>query len=133
MMSAAKKYFFLFLMCLQFVVPFIHAHAFGHDGSKAQIFHVHTDETGIANAENSSFSQAQLHNHEIIGAITTVSSGISTSDSDDIADDIAIIATLFVFGLMIFNITTKFARPLSLFLPSQNLSYSLQNPRAPPR
>jgi hypothetical protein len=132
-MKFIKQFLVLCLIVLQFVAPFIHAHAFGHDSFKAQVFHVHADEMGNLDTDNGSFSQAQLHNHEVSGAITTVASGIKTSAADDIADGIALLAILFTCALMIFNVPSKFSLTPRLFLPTQQLSYALQNPRAPPR
>jgi hypothetical protein len=132
-MKFTKQFLMLCLIVLQFAAPFIHAHAFGHDSFKAQIFHLHTDEISNFNTDNGSFSQAQLYDHEVVGAITTVSSGIKTSMADDIADGIAVLAILFTFAPMVFNVPGKFSWPTRLFLPAKQLSYAHQNPRAPPR
>ena len=120
-------------MFLQFIAPFIHAHTFGYDNSKDNAFHVHADEVHSANSTSNSLNQAQISENQIIGAITTVASGIKTSLADDIADGIAVMAILFTVVLLVFGISARFVWQPILALHSQRYFYVLQNPRAPPR
>ena len=120
-------------MFLQFIAPFIHAHTFGYDNSKDNAFHVHADKVSSANSTSNSLNQAQISENQIIGAITTVASGIKTSVADDIADGIAVMAILFTLVLLVFGISARFVWQPIQALPTQRYFYALQNPRAPPR
>lgn len=132
MQKNVKIYLILSLICLQLVAPFIHAHAFGLDSLKAHFFHVHTVEIGNANSTNGALTQAHIGENEIIGAITTVASGIKTSLADTIADGIAALAIFFTLALLIFDVPARFFANSGLVLYSQRYVYSQQNPRAPP-
>jgi hypothetical protein len=133
MLKQAKQFLMLCLIVLQFVAPFIHAHAFGHDSFKAQVFHVHADEIGYASGNTKTFSQADISDNQIIGAITTVANGIKTSASDDIVDGIAFMAIFFTLALLSFSACFRFIANANQAFPLRRNLYSLQNPRAPPR
>lgn len=134
---------------MQFIAPFIHAHAFGYDSANEHTFHVHADKVAsesnshitnqitshITNQSsiNSSLNQAQIGDNQIISAITKVANGIKTSVADDIADGIAVIAILFTFVLLFFSASARLIwQPIQALTP-QRYFYVLQNPRAPPR
>lgn len=123
-----KIYLILSLICLQIVGPFIHAHAFGLDSLKAHFLHVHTMENDNANSTNGALTQAHIAENEIIGAITTVGSGIKTS----IADTIFASTVFFTLALLIFNVPARFFANSDLVLYPQRYAYFRQNPRAPP-
>ena len=129
MQKNIKIYLILSLICLQVIAPFIHAHAFGLDSLKAHLFHVHTAENGSANG---TLTQAHIGENEIIGAITTVASGIKTSLADTIADSIAALAIFFSLALLIFDVPARIFANSGLVLYPQRYAYSQQNPRAPP-
>ncbi len=133
MLKQTKNFLMLCLIALQFVAPFIHAHAFGHDSFKAQVFHMHAEEIGQAISVNSSLNQPHIGENEVIGAVTTVASGIKASLADDIADGLAVMAIFFIFALLIFNAPTRFLANTAQALSLQRNFYSLQSPRAPPR
>jgi hypothetical protein len=133
MLKQVKQFLILCLLVLQFAAPFIHAHAFGHDSFKAQVFHVHADEIGYASGDTKTFSQADISDNQIIGAITTVSNGIKTSASDDIVEGVAFLAIFFTLALSSFNACSKFIANANQAFPLQHNLYSLYNPRAPPR
>ncbi|MBC7755172.1 MAG: hypothetical protein H7Z20_00730 [Bdellovibrio sp.] len=133
MLETVKKYLLYCLICLQIVVPFIHAHEFGHDSYKEHIFHFHTDEISNVNNANTALGQAHVSENQIIGAITTVASGIKTSLADHFADDIALIAILFSFVLLIFNLKSRFVPSRFQTANYQRIAYSLHHSRAPPR
>ena len=130
---------------MQFIAPFIHAHAFGNDSSKEHTFHLHADKVSsesnshitnqITNhsSTNSTLNQAQIGDNQIISAITTVANGIKTSVADDIADGIAVMAVLFTFVLLVFNASARLVWQPIQAIPTQRYFYALQNPRAPPR
>ena len=132
MQNNVKIYLILSLICLQVVAPFIHAHAFGLDSMKAHFFHVHTVENGNANSYSGALTQAHIGENEIIGAITTVASGIKTTLADTIADGIAALAIFFTLALLIFDVPARFFANSGLVLYPQRYAYSQQNPRAPP-
>lgn len=147
-MVKIKKYLLLSLIFLQFIAPFIHAHAFGYDSSKEHTFHLHADKVASESSSesssitsqitnqsstNSSLNLAQIGDNQIISAITTVANGIKTSVADDIADGIAVIAILFTFVFLVFNASARHVwQPIQALTP-QRYFYVLQNPRAPPR
>ena len=132
-MLKIKKYLLLCLVFLQFIAPFIHAHEFGHDSFKEHTFHLHTDGISNLNGANNALNQAHVGENQIIGAVTTVASGIKTSVADDIADSIAVMAILFTLVLLVFGISARFIWQPIQALPTQRYFYALQNPRAPPR
>lgn len=144
-MAKIKKYLLLSLIFLQFIAPFIHAHAFGYDSSKEHTFHLHADKVAsesnshitnqISNqsSTNSSLNQAQIGDNQIISAITTVANGIKTSVAEDITDGIAVIAILFTFVLLVFSASARLVWQPIQAIPTQRYFYVLQNPRAPPR
>ncbi len=132
MQKNVKIYLILSLICLQIVAPFIHAHAFGLDSLKAHFLHVHTVENDNANSTNGALTQAHIAENEIIGAITTVASGIKTSLADTIADNIAAFAVFFTLALLIFNVPVRIYANSGLVLYPQRYAYFRQNPRAPP-
>ena len=132
MQKNLKIYLTLSLICLQILSPFIHAHAFGLDSIKARFFHVHNVENGNVNSPTSAISQAHIGENEIIGAITTVASGIKTTLADTIADGIAAVAIFFTLALLIFDVPARFFANSGLVLYPQRYAYSQQNPRAPP-
>ena len=133
MLKQAKRCLMLCLIALQFVAPFIHAHAFGHDSFSEHAFHLHADELINPNLLNVSLDQAQLGHNEIAGAITTVASGIKNAVADDIADGIAFIAIFFTLLLLSFNRSESFVwQPIQALLTHLNF-YSPQRSRAPPR
>ena len=127
MLKPTKYFLMLCLIILQFIAPFIHAHAFGLDGFKEHTIHVHS-------SENKAFaSKANITDQQVIGAVVSVASGIKTSVADDIADSLAIMAVLFTFVLLLIN-GLRYSK--SLYFQSENYQhhlYVLQNPRAPPR
>ena len=127
-----KIYLILSLICLQIVAPFIHAHAFGLDSLKAHFLHVHTLENDNANSTNGALTHAHIGENEIIGAITTVASGIKTSLADTIADGIAAFAIFFTLALLIFDVSARYFSKSGLVLFPQRYAYFRQNPRAPP-
>ena len=129
----AKKYLVFCLVCLQMVAPFIHAHAFGLDSFKQHIFHFHTDEVSNINSADTALSQTHIGENQLIGAITTVASGIKTSLADDFADVIALMAVLFSFVLLLFNFNNLFLRAYSQTTHYRRIAYSLYTSRAPPR
>jgi hypothetical protein len=136
MLKQVKNSLILCLIALQFVAPFVHAHAFGHDSFKAQVMHMHADEfenVKSADGANSTLNQTHIGENELIGAVTTVASGIKASLTDDIADGLAAMAIFFTFALLIFNAPTRFLANSTQDLPLQRNFYSLQSPRAPPR
>lgn len=133
MIKFVKNYLVLCLICLQMFAPFIHAHAFGHDIFKAHVFHVHADEIAYASGDSKNFSQADISDNQIIGAITTVANGIKTSASDDIVGGIALMAIFFTLALLIFSTRFRFIANVNQAFPLQRNLYSLHNPRAPPR
>ena len=120
-------------MFLQFIAPFIHAHEFGHDSFKEHTFHLHTDEISHLNSANNALNQTQVGENQLIGAVTTVASGIKTSLDDDIVDGIAAMAIFFSLALLIFGVSTRFIWQPIQALPTLRYFYALQNPRAPPR
>ena len=133
MQKILKNYLLLCLICLQIVAPFIHAHAFGRDSYKEHIFHLHADETGNVNSANNALSQTHVGENQMIGAITTVASGIKTSLADYFADDIALMAILFSFVLLLLNFKSRLL-PLRFQTANyQRIAYSLHPSRAPPR
>ena len=132
MQKNVKIYLILSLICLQIVAPFIHAHAFGLDSLKAHFLHVHTAENDNANSTNGALNHAHIGENEIIGAITTVASGIKTSLADTIADGIAAFAIFFTLALLIFDVSARFFSNSGLVLFPQRYAYFRQNPRAPP-
>ncbi|MFM9836530.1 MAG: hypothetical protein ACKVOA_10555 [Methylophilaceae bacterium] len=129
MKKIVKKYLLLCLICLQIVAPFIHAHAFGHDSFKEHIIHFHTDEVGNQNSVDNAFSQTHVGENQMVGAITTVAKGIKTV----LADEIALMAILFSFVLILFNFKKLFLPPLFQTANYQRIAYSLLPSRAPPR
>ncbi len=128
----AKIYLVLCLICLQIVVPFIHAHAFGQDSFKEHTLHLHTNEVGNIDSLNNRLSQTDMSENEIVGAVTTVASGIKTSLADDIADGIAVVAIFFTLILLIFSATARFVSNPIQALHTKQYLHSVQNPRAPP-
>ena len=132
MQKNVKIYLILSLICLQIVAPFIHAHAFGLDSLKAHFLHVHTVENDNANSTNGALTHAHIGENEIIGAITTVASGIKTSLADTIADGIAALAIFFTLALLIFDVSARFFSNSGLVLFPQRYAYFRQIPRAPP-
>ena len=134
MLKQAKQLLMVCLMALQFVAPFIHAHAFGHDSFKEHAFHMHTAETVHAsNNVNHAFNQAHISEYEITGAITTVSSGIKNTGSDDITDGLVAFALFFTLAILLFATINYRNRRFSKSLYVKQNYYFLQNPRAPPR
>ena len=131
----AKKYLVFCLVCLQMVAPFIHAHAFGLDSFKQHMFHFHTDEVSNTNinSADTAISQTHVGENQIIGAITTVANGIKTALADHFADDIALMAVLFSFVLLLFNFNNLFLRTYSQTTHYRRIAYSLYTSRAPPR
>jgi hypothetical protein len=69
----------------------------------------------------------------VIGAVTTIGSGIRTSLVDFIADNIASIAILFFFLLPIFDFKSRLVPPCFQTANYQRIAYSLHLSRAPPR
>jgi predicted PurR-regulated permease PerM len=128
MLKLTKQFLLLCLIVLQFVAPFIHAHAFEHNSFTEHVLHLHATEMTNNDYENE-INQTQLHNHEIIGAITSVANGIKTS----ITDGIVVIAVFFSLALLIFNVSARFVCQSIQFLHTQRYFYSLHSPRAPPR
>jgi hypothetical protein len=118
---------------LQFIAPFIHAHAFGSDTYKEQAFHVHNAVVASPNTAATSLSQTLIGESQFDGAIVTVASGIKNSVADDIATSIAVMAIFFTLALLIFNAFIVFTKHRTQTLPHQRYSYSSQSPRAPPR
>ena len=135
MCKNVKKYLVLCLICLQMVAPFIHAHAFGLDSFKQHIFHFHTDEVSNINinSADTALSQTHIGENQLIGAITTVASGIKTSLADDFADVIALMAVLFSFVLLLINFKNLFLPTYSQTTNYRRNAYSLYTSRAPPR
>ena len=131
----AKKYLVFCLVCLQMVAPFIHAHAFGLDSFKQHMFHFHTDEVSNINinSADTAISQTHVGENQIIGAIITVANGIKTALADDFADDVALMAVLFSFVLLLFNFNNLFLRTYSQTTHYRRIAYSLYPSRAPPR
>ncbi|MDI1362480.1 hypothetical protein [Methylotenera sp.] len=116
---------------LQFLAPFIHAHAYGLDDSKEHGFHIHSTEVSTS-TNNQDIANTQISGHPTAGAIVTVASGIKVSKADDIADNIAMLAVLFTIVLIVFSKSSPL-RPRSLQVPKyRHTPYSLQSPRAPP-
>ena len=132
-LKIAKKYLLYCLVCLQIFVPFIHAHEFGRDSYKEHIFHFHTDEISNVNNANAALGQAHVSENQIIGTVTTVASGIETSLADHFADDIALLAVLFSFVLLLFNFNNQFLRTYFQTTHYRRIAYSLYTSRAPPR
>ena len=132
-MIKIKKYLLLGLIFLQFIAPFVHAHEFGHDSFKEHTLHLHTDEMSNLKSANNALNQTQVGENQLIGAVTTVASGIKTSLADDIVDGIAAMAIFFSLALLIFGVSTRFIWQPIQALPTQRYFYALQNPRAPPR
>ena len=128
-----KKYLLLCLIFLQIVAPFIHAHAFGLDGSKQPSLHIHSSEVSAINFNKNSASKSYIGTQQAVGAVFTVSSGNKVSDTDDLENYQAMVAILFALGCLIFGGLTHFIP--RHFLVSYQLQphYLLQNPRAPPR
>jgi uncharacterized membrane protein YcgQ (UPF0703/DUF1980 family) len=132
MIKIVKKYLLYCLVCLQIIVPFIHAHEFGRDSYKEHIFHFHADEIGTANSTNNTIGQTQVGENQIVGAITTVASGIKTALAGDFADAIALMVVLFSFVLLPFNFKCRLL-PLRFQAANyQRIAYSLYPSRAPP-
>jgi hypothetical protein len=132
MLKSTKDFLTLCLIILQFIAPFIHAHAFGLDGFKEHTFHVHSSELG-ASGENEDFAgKTYLAKQQVIGAVVSVASGIKTSMADDIADSLAMMAILFAFVLLVFNGLHYLRPPYFQSEKYQQYLYVLQNPRAPP-
>lgn len=128
-----KNYVVLCLICLQILVPFIHGHEFGRDSYNERIFHFHTDEISNVNNGNAVSSQTHVSENQIIGAITTVASGIKASLTDNFADHIALLAILFSFALLVFNFKSRLVPPHFQTANYQRIAYSLHPSRAPPR
>ena len=131
----AKKYLVICLVCLQMVAPFIHAHTFGLDSFKQHMFHFHTDEVSNTNinSADTAISQTHVGENQIIGAIITVANGIKTALADHFADDIALMAVLFSFVLLLFNFNNQFLRTYFQTTHYRRIAYSLYTSRAPPR
>jgi hypothetical protein len=131
--SKIKKYFLQCLIFLQLIAPFIHAHAFGHDSFKEHIFHVHSDEISTTDFNVEAIQTTKINQPYLVGAVFTVASGIKQSLSDDIENDIASIAIVFIIVLLLFNILIRLIPYYFRVVNYQRIAYSLQNPRAPPR
>lgn len=131
MFKLSKNFLMLCLVMLQFLAPFIHAHAYGFDDSKVHGFHIHSSEIN-ASSNNQGIANTQLSDQPTVGSIVTIGSGIKVSKADDIADNIAMLAAFFTIVLVIFNLAIRLK--LSFLRVSKYLHtpYSLQNPRAPP-
>jgi hypothetical protein len=128
MLKHTKQFLVLCLIALQMAAPFIHAHAFELDSFKAHILHIHSGEISTASTgAGDSVQQAHLAQHQA-DTIFTVANGIKNTS----ADDMALLAILFTFCLLIFNFSSRFI-PQYVQKPCyRHPYYSLQNPRAPP-
>ena len=128
-----KKYLVFCLVCLQMVAPFIHAHALGFDSFKQHMFHFHTDEVSNINinSADNAISQKHVGENQIIFAIITVANGIKTDLADHFADDIALMAVLFSFVLLLFNFKNLSIRTYSQTTHYRRIAYSLYTSRAP--
>jgi len=61
----------LCLVMLQFLAPFIHAHAYGLDDSKEHGFHIHSSEIN-ASSNNQDIANTQISDQPTAGTIITV-------------------------------------------------------------
>ena len=133
MLKPTKTFLMLFLIVLQFIAPFLHAHAFGLDDNKQSGFHIHSDEISALNFNNISANKSYIDTQQIVGAVVTVASGNKLSDADDLDNHLAMVAILFAFVIFIFGGLRRYM-PRHFQVANQlQPYYSLQNPRAPPR
>ena len=131
MLKLSKNSLMMCLVMLQFIAPFIHAHAYGLDDSKVHGFHIHSDEVSTS-SNNQDVANTQITDQSIVGAIITVANGIKISKADDIADNLAMLAVLFSIVLIVFSKSTSLKLSFLQVAKYCHTPYSLQNPRAPP-
>jgi len=131
MFKLSKNFLMLCLVMLQFLAPFIHAHAYGLDDSKEHGFHIHSSEIN-ASSNNQDIANTQISDQPTAGTIITVASGIKVSKADDIADSIAMLAVLFTIVLIVFSKSSPLRPRFLQVLKYRHTPYSLQSPRAPP-
>ena len=133
MLKPTNTLLMLFLIVLQFIAPFLHAHALGLDDHEQPGFHVHNDEMSALNFNSLSANKLYMDTQQIVGAVFTVASGNKLSDADDLDNHLALVAILFAFVIFTFGGYVHYM--LCRFKVANQLQpyYSLQNPRAPPR
>jgi hypothetical protein len=140
MLNSIKLYIALCLIGLQFIAPFIHAHAFGLDTFSERSLHVHADVQPVAALQlhdlqpeaSNALIQHSVEQHS--GYIITVASGINSStDADAMLNPLLGIALLMVFALMLMSLPPSLIFSTTPSLALKQLSYPSQNPRAPPR
>lgn len=133
MLKCIRQFLLFCLISLQFIAPFIHAHAFGHESFNEHTFHVHADEIPTVVYNQEAIQATHINQQHLVGTIFTVASGIKQAFADDVSDDIALMAIVFSLVLLIFNVPSKFASRYNQLTKYQRIVYSQQNPRAPPR
>lgn len=133
MLKFVKQFLLLSLISLQFIAPFIHAHAFGHERFNEHTFHVHADEVPTVVSNQEAIQTTHINQQHLVGTIFTVASGIMQAFADDVSDDIALMAIILSLVLLIFNVPSKFASCCNQLANYRRIVYSQQNPRAPPR
>jgi hypothetical protein len=131
MLKFSKNSLMLCLVMLQFLAPFIHAHAHGLDDSKEHSFHLLTNEVNVSST-NQNIANTQISDQPTADTIVTVASGIKVSKADDIADNIAMLAVLFTIVLIVFSKSSSLRPRFHQVKKYHHTPYSLQSPRAPP-
>ena len=121
------QFFIFWLVAMQFISPFLHAHAFGigavHGGPGV---HIHLDE--IDSASSASFDKATIHNEALPERSISMTSGVSEKFDFEF-----LLPTMIAFislGLYLAYVR-RFYHPKDAPL-AKHQSYSPSPPRAPP-
>ena len=94
---------------------------------------MHADEVSASVSNVEAIQTTKINQQYIAGVVFTVASGMKQVFAEDVANDIAHMAIVFIIILLLFNVVVCLNPYYFRIVNYQRITYSLQNPRAPPR